>query len=212
MNAAVSNPTKFGYFDTRYSSQGNPVGSVTVVGNSTGLVQAICRPGKLVKSPSAGFVLQVPQKQESLFSVLNVGDSLNLKLDLIDSQGQPVATTISVGPQIMSSGKITVNCNWVNERARPRAAVGWDDAGKVWLVSSSAGNLKKIAGTRAGGSSVNQLAVWLKKLGAKHAALLDGGGSVCMFINSSGKWNRLDEPLATNARALPNAIGVYLDK
>jgi len=78
----------------------------------------------------------------------------------------------------------------------PRTAVAWDDAGRVWLVAID-GRRRDAPGLTAG-----QTVQLLRKLGAQHAVLEDGGGSTT-FV-AAGRV--LNSPSDGRERPVANAI------
>jgi exopolysaccharide biosynthesis protein len=113
------------------------------------------------------------------------------------------------GPRILQGGKFVWVCANHNKDLRPRSAIGWNQDGQIWLMSSSLGYESFDFGFRQGGSTSSQMGEWLLALGATDAVLLDGGGSTTMQINDPSQgWKRFDLPDSAWYRELANAFSI----
>jgi hypothetical protein len=57
------------------------------------------------------------------------------------------------------------------------------------------------------GSTVHQLAKWLKEMGATQAIMLDGGGSTTMLVQTpAADYKRVDLPPSEWVRAVPQGV------
>jgi exopolysaccharide biosynthesis protein len=125
-----------------------------------------------------------------------------------DSRSQFI-TAAGRGPRMVQGGKLIWICAQHNREHRPRSAIGWNQDGQVWLMTSSRGYDAFDFGYRQGGSTSSQMAQWLMSLGATDAVLLDGGGSTTMQINQPDVgWQRFDLPDNAWWRELANAFSI----
>lgn len=180
-------------------------GGVTLVVRQGVVTRRVDGGENLSPNPSE-LVIQIRPKYAALFSTVAVGDEIAFK---IRSEKQTISSfSTPVGSEILRDGVVAVACNNTNELPRPRAAIAWDKQNRIMLVTASSGKLTALQGVRAGGTSVRHFAQLLLAIGAKNAVLLDGGGSVCLFVKTGVGWQRVDESDQAGFRRLPYAIGV----
>jgi uncharacterized protein YigE (DUF2233 family) len=102
-------------------------------------------------------------------------------------------------------------CAQHNKDHRPRTAIGWNQDGQIWFVTSSRGLMAYDFGYRQGGSTSSQMAEWLIELGATEAILLDGGSSTAMYIDhpeEGPRLKRVDIPDTSWVRDLANGFSI----
>ncbi|CAM5229183.1 hypothetical protein GCM10010329_79770 [Streptomyces spiroverticillatus] len=148
-----------------------------------------------------------------------VGATVRFDERVEDGHGRRVALTpdttiLQVGPALVRNGRVAVNAqadgiiregsdqtftyNWT-VRANPRSMVGVDARGRLLLVV--------VDGRQAGyseGLGVAQAAELMRRLGAREALNLDGGGSSVMATARDGIVNRPSD--STGQRTLGNAL------
>jgi ABC-type Fe3+ transport system substrate-binding protein len=90
--------------------------------------------------------------------------------------------------------------------------MGWNENGDVWFANTTMGvrNSADVFNRfRLGGSSVHQLATWLKEVGATQAVMLDGGGSTTMYrLTETGSYKRVELPASEWVRVVPQGLGM----
>ncbi|WP_336210921.1 phosphodiester glycosidase family protein [Nonomuraea sp. LPB2021202275-12-8] len=147
-----------------------------------------------------------------------VGQKLTITERVEDSRGRKIALTrdttiLQVGPTLVRDGRVSVNAaadgliregtdqtftyNWA-VRSNPRSMIGMDDKGRLMLAV--------VDGRQAGyseGLGIAQTAELMKRLGAREAMNLDGGGSSVM-VTPNGIVNRPSD--ATGQRSLGNVL------
>lgn len=199
----------FSIFTDKYPSIAAPPGALTIVASEAGIVSALHQPGVLLQPHTGQVVMQIPEHQMSSFTGLQKGSDLKLKYEATTTLGESVTESFGVGPTILRAGRLVQECNKINQEIAPRAAIGWNAKGELFLATASSGQAVSVLIGRSGGATTTQMARWLRSAGASNAVLLDGGGSVCFFVKLHSRWVRLDEPYAIDARPLPNAIGIF---
>ena len=196
--------------------------------SGSGAEAVINRNGKVVKVngsrgadvPRRGSTIQATGKRAKwLRNNLRVGQKVAIKQTVRNAKGKRVkltkgTTILQVGPTLVRNGKVDVNAyadglirqgsdktftyNWVL-RSNPRSMIGIDRKGRLMLVV--------LDGRQAGyseGMSVIQTARLMKRLGAREALNLDGGGSSVMAVDGKGIVNRPSD--ATGERYLGNSL------
>jgi hypothetical protein len=95
-----------------------------------------------------------------------------LRLDL----ARRTADSVGCRPRLLSDGRRVPLPDGPFARGRhARTALGWDRAGRRWIVTVDQGN-------GSTGWSLRQLTTYLQDLGATDACNLDGGGSATMVV------------------------------
>ncbi len=160
-------------------------------------------------TPASGeIVVQANGNAATLARRFRAGDVVTVKYTY---QADAKTTYISAagrGPRLVQNSKFTWICSQHSKEFRPRTAIGWDQDGKVWLITSSRGQDAIDFGYRQGGSTADQIGHWLQSLGATDAILLDGGGSTTMVIkNPAASWQRFDIPDSGWYRELASGYG-----
>ena len=201
-------------YDANYYSSGSYtpqwLGAKTLVLSPTGTVVKMYSSGKaIVPSGSYPFVLQISAADAaSLGSPLpTVGTQLTLKRTIRSTGGHTLISAMGRGDLILSNGVNLEACDSNTEQIRPRSALGWNDSGQFWFMTSTAGDASgEFGGWRAGGSTIHQMGDWLKQMGATEAVFFDGGGSTAMLVNPTTGYRRLDLPENVLLRAIPVGI------
>ena len=168
------------------------------------------RSGVATRVDAGGYVLQAKSSSTSLTaSRFKVGDVVTVSKSFISEAKSPFITAAGRGPRIVQGSKLVWVCALHNKEHRPRSAIGWNQDGQVWLITSSRGYDAFDFGYRQGGSTSSQMGEWLLSLGATDAVLLDGGGSTTMQINVPDAGSqRFDLPDVAWWRGLANAFSI----
>lgn len=184
--------------------------AATVVTNLAGVITAIHPNGKTVNVASEELVLQVGVESADLVRALKVGQKLSIKNTYAIKKELPLFAAFGDRENTMINGVIVADCTPGHEDIRPRTAIGWNENGDVWFVTTTMGvrNSADVFNRfRLGGSTVHQLTAWLKELGATQAIALDGGGSTTMYVKQSPDgYMRLDLPASEWVRSVPQGI------
>ena len=122
----------------------------------------------------------------------------------VAKDGTAIRDSIGRGALLVRDGEVVANCAGED---RPRTAVGWDDDGRVWIMTAQGGSAPAATnGARLGGTTNFQMARWLHALGATGAVSLDGGGSTELVVRTANGVHRADLPDGTFARRVSNAL------
>ena len=198
------------YFNDEYSGV-SPAGDSTVLLNASSVVTRVSNSG-FSSSISNGYkVLQFYGASASQASAFSVGMKVTVKPTFVATSRASYTTVFGAGHTIISNGSVTASCVGNVDTIRPRTALGWDDFGNVYLATTTMGRDwldGGAGGYRVGGSTVHQIADWLKTLGATHAVSLDGGGSTTMFAMLSGSYHRMDLPDGVWTRWIPAGLAI----
>lgn len=192
-------------------SGGTSAGGATVVINSSSNVSRIDSNGYSPSVPAGYKVLQFHGSATSQISRFSVGLKVAVRPSFTSSSGNKYTTVFGVGKAIISNGRVIASCVGNVDTIRPRTAIGWDDYGNVYVATTTMGRDWPDGGPggyRVGGSTVHQIADWLRALGATHGVALDGGGSTTMFAKLSGSYQRVDLPDGVWVRQIP--VGLAL--
>lgn len=201
-------------YDSNYYSNGTYtpqwLGAKTLVLSPTGTVVKAYTSGKaVVPSGSYPYVIQVSSADAaSLGSPLPaVGTQLTLKRTIRSTGGHTLLAAMGRGDLILSNGVNLEACDSNTEQIRPRSALGWNDQGQFWFMTTTAGDASgEFGGWRAGGSTIHQIGDWLKQAGATEGVFFDGGGSTALLVNPGAGYQRLDLPENVLLRAIPVGI------
>ena len=184
--------------------------SATVITDLSGVVTAIHASGKSVNVANDQLVLQVGAESANLVRSLKVGAKLSIKNTYAIKKELPLYAAFGDRENTMINGVIVADCTPGHEDIRPRTAIGWNENGDVWFVTTTMGvrNSADVFNRfRLGGSSVHQLTAWLKELGATQAIAVDGGGSTTMYVKQPTEtYMRLDLPATEWVRSVPQGI------
>ena len=197
-------------FDEDYDAT-PPRGSATVVVAANGVVTRVSTNGASVSVPVNGTVIQFYGSAASKIIGFQEGQKVTIKRSFTTTSGNSYDTVFGIGATLISKGTVVAPCTGNSDTVRPRTAVGWDDFGNVYLATTTMGRDWADGGAggyRVGGSTVHQIADWLRDVGATNAVSLDGGGSTTMFAKLDGSYRRVDLPDGVWVRAIP--VGVAL--
>ena len=188
--------------------------TLRILPDSTGklIIKNIYKTGSRIKVDNGGFVIQARSTQAaSTANKFKVGDIVTLSRAYQAEGKSEFVTAAGRGPRIVQGGKMIWICAQHNKEHRPRTAIGWNQDGQVWFVTSSRGLLAFDFGYRQGGSTSSQMAQWLLQLGATEAILLDGGSSTAMYIDvpeQGSRLTRIDIPDESWTRDLANGFSL----
>lgn len=164
--------------------------------------------GPLKKStviPEDGIVLSAHGKAKRFADRhIEEGDTLNLILRLLPVE-DPIFTLVGGIPRIIRDGEISIEHMEENlyEEFRttrhPRTAVAFDKTKDTLYLMAVDGRQPR----HSVGMSLDELADYLKKLGAHQALNLDGGGSTTMIVQGKVVNNPSD---AIGERSVTNAL------
>ncbi|MEY4450948.1 MAG: hypothetical protein RLZZ380_69 [Actinomycetota bacterium] len=197
-------------FDDKYDAT-PPRGAGTVVIGSNSVVTKVYSSGSSQSIPSGGLVLQFYGSVASKVSGFSVGSKVNVNRSFTASSGSSYNNVFGIGATLISNGTLVAPCTGNSDTVRPRTAVGWDDKGNVYLATTTMGRDWADGGQggyRVGGSTVHQMADWLKDVGATNAVSLDGGGSTTMFAKLAGNYRRVDLPDGVWVRWIPTGVAL----
>ena len=197
-------------FDQKYDAT-PPRGSATVVVAANGVVTKISTTGSSSSVPAGGAVIQFYGSSQGKVSGFELGGTVTIKRNFTSTSGSGYDTVFGIGATLISKGVVVAPCTGNSDTVRPRTAVGWDDFGNVYLATTTMGRDWPDGGQggyRVGGSTVHQMADWLRDVGATNAVSLDGGGSTTMFAKVDGSYRRVDLPDGVWVRAVPVGVGL----
>lgn len=173
------------------------------------VVKNVYRQGYYTKVDAGGYIVQVSSTLASTALRFKAGDIVTISRSYRSVGKSQFVNAAGRGPRILQNGKFIWVCSDHSNDYRPRSAIGWNQDGQVWLITSSRGDNANDNGMRMGGSATDQIGLWLQQLGATDAVLLDGGGSTTMEIkHPEDGWQRFDLPDEAWYRSLANAFAI----
>ncbi len=173
------------------------------------VVKNVYRQGYYTKVDTGGYIVQVSSTLASTALRFKAGDVVTVSRSYRSAAKSQFINAAGRGPRILQNGKFIWVCGNHSNDYRPRSAIGWNQDGQVWLITSSRGENANDNGMRMGGSATDQIGLWLQQLGATDAVLLDGGGSTTMEIkHPEDGWQRFDLPDEAWYRSLANAFAI----
>mgnify|MGYP006268037645 CR=1 FL=1 len=174
-----------------------------------GVIQKINVDGAALKIVEPGdLVFQLGWLQASTVQDWQVGMPAIFKSKYQTKDDQKYETVTGFGTKLINDSQIVSDCATTGEGIRPRTALGWNDSGQYWLMTASpASRDPNNSGYRTGGANYEQVARWLKSLGASHAVGLDGGGSTWMIRRTTSGATRVDMPEPNNCTAGDTNMG-----
>ena len=186
--------------------------TLRIVPDSTGklFIKNVYRSGVQTRVDPGGYIIQASSSSAvTTARKFQVGDAITISRAFQADAKSQFVTAAGRGPRMVQGGKLIWICSLHSKEHRPRSAIGWNQDGQVWLMTSSRGYDAYDFGYRQGGSTSSQMAIWLMQLGATDAVLLDGGGSTTMQINQPDiGWQRFDLPNEAWWRELSNAFSI----
>ena len=213
VNFKQGNPSGATLFDENFSEVSN-AGRVTLRIGKDALgrliIKNVYRQGYFTKVDSGGYLLQAFGASATAAALkFKAGDLVSVSQNYQSGNGTQFISAGGRGPRIIQGGKIVWICSLHNKDSRPRSAIGWNQDGQIWFMTSSRGENAVDFGVRMGGSTSEQMAHWLYSLGATDAVLLDGGGSTTMEVKQPDQqWRRFDLPDDAWYRDLANAFSI----
>jgi exopolysaccharide biosynthesis protein len=146
--------------------------------------------------PPGGFVISMARANSLISEKYPIGTQVYLD-SILNSPWNQVRTLVTGSPQLVKNGKIYNT--YVQEKLQrsisapaTRTAVGVTSNNKFLMLTVS------------GKASLTKLAQIMKRLGAKDALALDGGGSTDMYLNGKN--------VITNYRPVTNALVVKVNR
>ena len=188
--------------------------TLRIMPDATGklIIKNIYRTGASIKVDNGGFIIQARSSlAASVANKFKVGDSVSVSRSYQAEGKSDFITAAGRGPRIVQGGKMIWICAQHNKEHRPRTAIGWNQDGQIWFVTSSRGLMAYDFGYRQGGSTSSQMAQWLLELGATDAILLDGGSSTALYIDhpeEGPRLKRIDIPDTSWVRDLANGFSI----
>ncbi len=151
--------------------------------------------------PPDGVVVSAGGEKAAELASLQLGQSVELDYS-IDQPWNTIRHAVCGGPRLIEDGRESINgkeekfdSSIVHGR-HPRTAVAVTFDGDLLLVVVD-GRTKRNAGMK-----LNELAAYLRTLGARHAINLDGGGSSSMIVRG----RTVNSPSDGNERRISNGI------
>ena len=175
-------------------------GKVTYARRSTGTV------GSLSTNSDRYLTFQVAADQAALVKQVSLGQTLEIVESFLASSRNKLNEATGRGAFIVKNGTNVKDCVGASEEIRPRTSIGWNAQGDYWVVTTTMGLSFNDGQFRQGGSTIHQIADWLKQLGATSAVTFDGGGSTAQFATINGVVSRQDLPENEWIRDIP--VGV----
>lgn len=151
--------------------------------------------------PPDGVVVSAGGDKALELAALRLGQTVALDYS-IDRPWNTIKHAVCGGPRLMEDGKVSINGkeekfdNSIINGRHPRTAVAVTFDGDLLLIVVD-GRSKRNAGMK-----LDELATYLKNLGARHAINLDGGGSSSMII----KGKTVNSPSDGCERRISNGI------
>lgn len=198
------------YFNDEYAAT-TPAGNATVVLNASSIVTRVSNGGFSSSVSSGNQVLQFYGNSSTQAAGFTPGMKVTVKRTFSSSSKASYQTVFGAGHTILNNGVVTASCMGNVDTIRPRTALAWDGFGNVYLATTTMGRDWPDGGAggyRVGGSTVHQIADWLRTLGATYAVSLDGGGSTTMFAALSGTYRRVDLPDGVWTRWIPVGLAI----
>ncbi|MEU1071365.1 MULTISPECIES: phosphodiester glycosidase family protein [unclassified Streptomyces] len=198
-----TDPSELVRFTPEWGTPPSGAGAEAVLDADDRVVEVNSSRGAAV--PAGGSTLQaIGDSAQWLLGHVREGDRLGIRTRVTDGYGRPVpltrdTTIMQVGPTLVRHGQVSVNAlgdgiiragsdqsftyDWTN-RANPRSMMGVDGDGRLMLAV--------VDGRQAGyseGLSIAWTAELMRRLGAREALNLDGGGSSVMATAADGVIN-----------------------
>ena len=191
-NEYYASSTKTNQWGIELKLKGNRVIEISTKGNMS------IEPGTRIIS-AHGYA------NKALLSQLRVGDNINFQENLGSSLAEQAKTLIGGGPLLLENGQVHVRTQEEHIAAdiargrAPRTAIGLKKDGTVLLlVVDGRSNLSK-------GLTLEELAIYFLRLGARDALNLDGGGSSIMVIDGQA----VNHPSDGRERPVSIGVGVF---
>ena len=158
-----------------------------------GLIAEIHPNGSNLYVNATDTVVQFPWMYKTVVAKWTVGMPIQIANSFEALNGKSLITTLGRGTPNVTDGIIVAPCGPSTDGIRPRTSIGWDQKGKVWMITASpTGSNLGNDGYRDGGATVHQMSGWLQQLGATDAVSFDGGGSTWMMRKGTDGPHRVD--------------------
>jgi hypothetical protein len=138
---------------------------------------------------------------------LRLGQRVPVAYRVLARDGSTVTEAIGRGGVVVTGGRTVARCDGAGTRSRARTLVGWNAAGRVWLLAVDSGGASVPVG--GPGLTYYETAELARRLGATEAVLVDGGGSTTL-VGVVGRVTRLDAPDRVPQRPVPNGFALVL--
>jgi len=205
VNSDSLNYTAGNLYDSNYTSSLLTLqGRYTLVLDGDSKLTAKFWGGRPVPVPVGGKVIQLGSDGLDVYKAAAVGQPVTVRNDYKNRSGLRLISGSGRGGDLLIKGSFVQICYPRLEEIRPRTAIGFNNTtGQVWLITSSSGVNLNDFGFRTGGSTVHQVATWLRELGATDAVVVDGGGSATFIAKANGSYRRQDVPDESWIREIP---------
>ncbi len=165
----------------------------------------ISNQGNMSIEPGTRVISAHGNANKALLSQLRVGDRVKLRESLGSTLAEQAKILIGGGPLLLENGKVNVRTREeqiapdIAWGRAPRTAIGMKKDGTVLLlVVDGRSNLSK-------GLTLEELATYFLRLGARDALNLDGGGSSIMVIDGKA----VNHPSDGHERPVSIGVGVF---
>ena len=186
--------------------------TATLITDLSGVVTKVYATGRAINVAENQIVFQSGTESADAVRKLKVGDKLKITNTYKIKKDVPLFSAFGNRQNMIINGVVVARCSPAWEDIRPRNAIGWNENGDVWFANTTMGvrNSADVFNRfRLGGSSVHQLATWLKEVGATQAVMLDGGGSTTMYrLTETGSYKRVELPASEWVRVVPQGLGM----
>ena len=171
------------------------------------VVKNVYRQGYFTRVDSGGYILQANGEAATIAAKFKAGDVVSISRSYRANYHSKFVNAAGRGARLVQGGKFIWICSQHRTDFRPRTAIGWNEDGQIWFMTSSRGEDANDLGMSQGGSTSDQMGHWLQSLGATEVVLLDGGGSTTMQIkHPESGWQRFDLPSSAWYRGLANGF------
>ena len=195
-------------YDSHWSGSA-PSSPATIALSSSGAVTSVTTQYFSGSVPSGGYLVKAFTAQGlAQLSGIQVGTKFAVNLGWSANTGKSYQSLFSYHNLLVSSGANVALCTSGAEVIRPRTAIGWNETGKLIMLTSTMGKHWDDGGYRLGGATLHQMGDWLVALGATGGVGLDGGGSTTMYVKRSGVYDRIDLPDTEWVRSVPQGIAL----
>lgn len=133
------------------------------------------------------------------------GSVIRVRFAARTADGTTPTQAVGSGGAMLRRGRVVASCSGSSVESRPRTLVAWNAARtRIWLITVD-GRGQNAPVSRFG-ATYRQVAELARTLGASDAVMLDGGGSTTMALRSSGGVRRIDAPVWTPQRPVPDGL------
>ncbi|MFW5986529.1 MAG: phosphodiester glycosidase family protein, partial [Halanaerobiales bacterium] len=148
-----------------------------------GKVESISETGQEVQIPKEGFLLQSRKSGELIKDQLSVGDRVEFCSYYPRWLGKKLRMAVEAGPRLLDAGEISITGQEEEFQPdillgrAPRTAAGISDNNQLLLVTVDGRQAELSVGM-----TLEELAEFMRELGAEEAVNLDGGSSARMVV------------------------------